>query len=97
MSRNGEHDPFEPSQLDLSSEPMPLGNAGQSESSSQNLSGAEPRRINAKNRRPLVRLRFGCCKLFADLRPPEHVLQGKSDVWRAHCPKCGSLVEILVE
>lgn len=44
-----------------------------------------------------VRIHFGCCRLTYTLAPPEHVIRGESDIWRVHCPRCGGLVEVLVQ
>ncbi len=82
-------DPFEPSHLDLSSDPPQLPTSSTPQSSQQKRA--------SHSRQAKVKLYFGCCRTFAILAPPAHVLAGEADIWRAHCPRCGGLVEILFE
>lgn len=81
--------PFEHNELDISSDPpMASGQAEARQSNQQEL--------GQDSVRP-VRLYFGCCRVYAQMLPPEHVLQGRSDIWRVHCPRCGGLIEILFQ
>lgn len=82
-------DPLAPSQLDLTSDPPTLGRSSPPNTKSS--------RIQRPAARQQVQLFFECCKVAANLTPPLHVLQGKSDIWRAHCPRCGGVTEILFE
>jgi len=91
MPNESSQNPDPQFELDLCSDP---GSPGQSPSNRSNgqrphgqrLSGASP-----------VRLYFGCCRVYAQMVPPEHVMQGRSDIWRAHCPRCGRLIEVLFQ
>lgn len=80
-------DPLEPSQLDLSSDPVRQSDTG----AHRHFVRPQP------SQQQRVQLYFACCKVFAYLTPPQHVLQGDADLWRAHCPRCGGLIEILFE
>lgn len=81
-------DELEQSELDLTSEPLPL----------KSPTAQPPRRPQLNYpRQSRIRLHFNCCKVLANFSPPDHVLQGKADVWRVHCPRCGRLTEILFE
>jgi hypothetical protein len=85
---NNKNQPEEPSnQLDLTSEPPAIAPS----------TAKKPQKINKVSTSQRVRLFFGCCRVSATLTPPEHVLQGDADVWRAHCPRCGALTEILFQ
>jgi hypothetical protein len=84
-----------PNHLDLSSDPPPLPKP-LPEVLPQSPSIREAtRRRRGTNRS--VRFYFGCCRVYATLIPPEHVMRGDSDLWRAHCPRCGGLVEIVFQ
>lgn len=85
-----EDDPLEPSELDLYSEPVPL----------DGLAAGNRPPVNSRSsyqRQTRIKLYFGCCKVFSQLRPPDHILQGKADNWRTHCPRCGRLLVIRFE
>jgi hypothetical protein len=89
--------PLEPSQLDLSSEPVRQTRTGADRQTIRPQQQSSPQQPSRHQRQPRVRLYFSCCKVFAYLTPPQHVLQGEADLWRAHCPRCGGLIEILFE
>ncbi|MBX3420395.1 MAG: hypothetical protein KF752_02450 [Pirellulaceae bacterium] len=73
-------------ELDISSDPPLLGRRSSSTGQSAKPVARQP-----------VRIFFGCCRAYALLTPPQHVLVGKSDLWRAHCPRCGELVEVFFQ
>lgn len=85
MSSEEFQDEFD-SQIDLTSEPPQLATY---------RSNQRPK-IAAGETRP-VSIYFGCCRVTATLKPPQHVMSGASDLWRVHCPRCGGLIEVLVQ
>ena len=66
-------------QLDLISEPPPLGNQAPA------IRGASP---------VTARVVFRCCRVYAQVNIPPAVLDGRLSSWRFHCPRCGQLSEI---
>lgn len=73
--------------LDLTSEPPSVPSTNASKIGKRENASASQR----------VRLYFGCCRVSATLIPPDHVLRGDTDIWRAHCPRCGGLTEIFFQ
>ena len=76
-------DPLEPSQLDFSSEPYQAVNAEGVGSTG---------RLRNDQGQQRVKLYFGCCKVFAHLTPPKHILLGTADVWRTNSPRWLGLI-----
>lgn len=82
-------DPLE-SQLDISSEMPP----STSDPKDSQIPTGIRRRAEGRQQ---VRFYFGCCRVTLALNPPQHVLVGQSDIWRVHCPRCGTLTEVLIK
>ena len=73
-------------QLDLVSEPeVP---------SRPTMHSPLPQRSDRQSR--MFRFHFNCCQVAAQLAMPQAVLEGRSSIWRVHCPRCGRLSEVPV-